>query len=110
MTFTPGFNGILTNGATPVTLVAAPAERTQRLIKKIFIHNTDTAAATVTVRHVTSGGSTFIIHVETLAAGAELTLEHLVLDATTQTITVLLGGAVSTTELSCTAHFADLAP
>ncbi len=110
MTFTPGFNGTLTNGSTPVTLVAAPAARTQRLIRKIFIHNTDDTSATVTVRHVTSGGSTFLIHQETLAAGAELTLEHLVLNATTQTITVLLAGAVNVTELSCTAHYADLGP
>ena len=110
MTFTPGFSGTLTNGTTPVTLVAAPGERTQRLIRKIFIHNSDDTGVTVTVRHVTSGGSTFLIHKEALSPGGELTLEHLVLDATTQTITVLLAGAVNTTEPSCTAHYADLAP
>ena len=110
MAFTPGFQGTLTNGTTPVTLVAAPPERTQRLVRKIFIQNADTVNAKVTVKHVTSGGSTFLIHEETLVAGSQKTLEHLVLDKSTQTITVTLGAAVTTTELSCTAHFADLGP
>ncbi len=110
MSFIPGFNGTLTNGTTPVTLVAAPPERTQRLIRKIFIQNSDTVSATVTVKHVTSGGSTFVVHEEVLLAGKQKTLEHLVLDKSTQTITVTLGGAVATTELSCTAHYADLGP
>ena len=110
MAFTPGFNGTLTTGTTPVTLVPAPPERTQRMVRKLFIQNADNNSATVTDKHVTSGGSTFILHEEVLIAGAEKTLEHIVLDASTQTVTVTLAGAVTTTELSCTAHFADLGP
>ena len=110
MAFTPGFNGTLTNGTTPVTLVPAPPERTQRMVRKLFIQNADNNSATVTVKHVTSGGSTFILHEEVLIAGAEKTLEHIVLDASSQTVTVTLAAAVTTTELSCTAHYADLGP
>ena len=110
MSFTPGFNGVFSNGTTPVTLVSAPGERTQRIIKKMLFHNTDTASVVVTVKHVRSGGSSFLLMEKTIVADADEVLENIVLDATTDTITVELGGAVSTTEISATAHYADLGP
>lgn len=54
--FTPGANDGITNGATPVTLVAAPAASTQRQVKRINVYNSDTAPATVTIR-VVSGAN-----------------------------------------------------
>ena len=47
--FTEGENDGALNGTTSVTLVAAPAASTRRLIKTIYISNTDTAAVTLTV-------------------------------------------------------------
>ena len=110
MTFTPGFSGIASNGSTPVTLVAAPAERTQRIIRKMIFHNADTVNGTVTVKHVTSGGSSFIILKQLVAPDQDAELEHIILDATTQTITAELGGAVTTTEWDFTASLGDLGP
>ncbi len=110
MTFTPCFNGIATNGTTPVTVVAAPGERTQRIVKRLIINNKDSGAVVATVKHVTSGGSSFTIASQSIASLANLELTDLILDKTTQSITVVLSGAVAATEPDCTAHFADLGP
>jgi hypothetical protein len=48
-TFTEGASDGALNGASTVTLVAAPAASTRRIIKNIYIENCDTAAVTVTV-------------------------------------------------------------
>ena len=110
MSFLPGHSGVVTNGATPVTLVAAPGERTQRMIKVINIVNLDTAAITVLVKIVTSGGSSFVILDEEIGAGETGHARDVVLDKTTDTITVQLAGAVAATEADCTATYADLSP
>ena len=110
MTFTPGFSGIVSNGATPVTLVAAPAERTQRIIRQMIFHNSDTSKGTITIKHVTSGGSSFILLQQLVDKNQSISLENIILDATTQTITAELDGAVSTTEWDLTAFLGDLGP
>ena len=69
MSFLPGHIGVATNGTTPVTVVSAPGERTQRMIKVINVVNLDTAAIVVTIKHVTSGGSSFVILKEEIGAG-----------------------------------------
>jgi len=48
-TFTEGASDGALNGASTVTLVAAPAASTRRIIKSVYIENCDTAAVTVTV-------------------------------------------------------------
>ena len=48
-TFVEGSSDGALNGTTQVTLVAAPAASTRRLIKSIYIENKDTAAVTITV-------------------------------------------------------------
>jgi hypothetical protein len=45
----PENNGV-TNNATAVTIVAAPAATTTRQVKFISVHNKDTVAATITIR------------------------------------------------------------
>ena len=52
--YTAGESSALTNGTTDVTLVAAPAASTQRVIDYIAVYNADTAPATVTVETDTS--------------------------------------------------------
>jgi hypothetical protein len=48
-TFTEGASDGALNGASTVTLVAAPAASTRRIIKSINIENCDTAAVTITI-------------------------------------------------------------
>ena len=47
--FTEGSNDGALNGTNSVTLVAAPAAATRRVVKNITIYNRDTAAVTITV-------------------------------------------------------------
>ena len=110
MSFTPGHSGVTTNGTTPVTVVPAPGERTQRMIKVISIVNLDTAAITVLLKHVTSGGPSFVILDEEIGAGETGHARDIVVDHTTDSITVELLGAVAATEADVTATYADLAP
>lgn len=53
-TFTEGASDGALNGATVVTLVAAPAASTRRIVKSIYIENCDTAAVTVTIYYNSS--------------------------------------------------------
>lgn len=50
--YTAGSADFLTNGATPVTIVAAPAAATQRIVQRINVYNADTAPITVTIQTV----------------------------------------------------------
>ena len=49
-TFVPGAGSGVSNGATAVTIIAAPAASTQRQIKYLNVFNDDTVAHTVTIR------------------------------------------------------------
>lgn len=53
--FTEGATDGVLNGASPVTLVAAPAASTRRIIKTVYIENKDTAAVTITVTYNNNG-------------------------------------------------------
>lgn len=70
-TFVPGSNSAVTNSATPVDIVAAPAASTQRQVKEVTVQNTDTAAATVTVQTV-DGANTRKNIVVTIQVGETL--------------------------------------
>lgn len=60
-----------TNNTTAVTMVAAPASGTTRLIKSISIFNKDTVAATVTVQ-INNNGTARIVWKGALAVGDNL--------------------------------------
>jgi hypothetical protein len=66
--FTEGANDGALNGTSPVTLVAAPAAATRRIVKSITIENKDTADVTVTVSYNNNGTLRTIAKV-TLAVG-----------------------------------------
>lgn len=70
-TFVPGSASALTNGATPVDIVPAPAASTQRQVKELTAQNTDTVAATVTVQTV-DGANTRSNIVVTIQSGETL--------------------------------------
>jgi hypothetical protein len=65
---TEGANDGAMNGTTPVTLVAAPAASTRRVIKTITIQNKDTAPVTITVNY-DNNGTLRQLAVVTLAVG-----------------------------------------
>jgi hypothetical protein len=50
-TYAPGCSDTQTNGATPVTAIAAPSSATQRQVKLLTVYNADTALITLTVRY-----------------------------------------------------------
>lgn len=62
-TYTPGSTLVDTNGSTDVTLVAAPAASTQRVVDEISIFNDDTATKRVTVKFDVSAVETKLIEV-----------------------------------------------
>lgn len=61
--FSPGISSTTTNNTSAVTAVSAPASSTQRQIKYITIYNSDTAAATVTVRYNDNGTTRIIVKI-----------------------------------------------
>lgn len=72
--YTPGSNDTQTNGATAVTIVAAPGASTQRHVESISVYNADTAAATVTIQ-LNNNSTLRIITKVTLQAGEQLFYE-----------------------------------
>ncbi len=73
-TFTEGSSDSALNGASDVTVVAAPAASTRRIIKSLNIQNCDTAPVTVTVIY-NNNGTQRIIDKVTLAVNDTFTLE-----------------------------------
>ena len=67
-TFTEGANDGVLNGTTAVTVVAAPAASTRRIINTITVENTDTAAVTITVGYLNTASTRTIVKV-TLQVG-----------------------------------------
>jgi len=72
--YTPGSNDTQSNGATAVTIVAAPAASTQRHVESISVYNADTAAATVTIQ-LNNNSTLRIITKVTLQAAEQLFYE-----------------------------------
>lgn len=107
MAFTEAGNDGVTNNTTPVTIVAAPDANAQRIVKTIIVFNSDTVSATVTVS-LKNGAALRTLDKQTLAAGARMALnEILVLDATTKSIEVVLDAIVTTNQLEWITAYAD---
>lgn len=99
--FTEGSSDGAFNGATPVTIVAAPAAATRRVIKNITIANIDTAPVTITLSYNDNSTLRTVVKV-TLQVGDTWTTEgtydtngNLKTSLTNQTIT--LSGIVTGT-------------
>lgn len=69
--FTPGRTVILTNGATAVAAVGAPAASAQRVIDFINFYNADTAPVTLTVQ-LDDSGTPYVLWVGSLGVGESL--------------------------------------
>ena len=106
-TQTPGGSDGTLNGATEVTLVAAPAASTVRVCKCVTIQNRDTATVTLTLRKV-SGGGTRQLWSGTLAVGDTLIWDDPVMLAdTSSSVRAVMSGAATTTNPDWTASWFD---
>ena len=109
MAFTEGANDGALNGTTEVTIVAAPASSTRRVVTTITIYNKDTAAVTVELRYKAS--STRIMAKPTLQVGDTFIFggggEVEVLDSTSKSITAVMSGAAATNNPEFTAAYGD---
>lgn len=74
-TFVAGRTVVNTNGTNAVTLVAAPASATQRVIDFLTIYNADSINATVTVRF-NANSVVYMLFKVTLAAGETLVFQE----------------------------------
>jgi len=66
--FTEGSTDLVSNGTTPVTVVAAPGASTRRVIKAISIYNADVVPVTFSLSLISAGGTRIVAKV-TLAVG-----------------------------------------
>lgn len=108
-TFTPGGNETNTNNTTAVTAVAAPSSGVIRMVNSVKVTNTDTANRHVTIR-VNKGGSLYVVRRSTaLAVAATLEARDIILDATDESVQVVLNGTVTTNQLNVVSSFVDKA-
>lgn len=107
MAFVEGGNQGAMNGTTEVTLVAAPASSTRRLVRSLVVANRDTASVTLTVQ-VAKAASRYTLWSGTLASGSTWNCDTvMVLDATDESIVAKLGGVVATTNPDFHSSYAD---
>ena len=100
----------VSNGTTDVTILAAPAASTSRTIPAggINIVNLDTADIVVTLQ-IKDDGTDRVQDIMTIAPNMSWSNDKqvLCLDATTQTLEVYLGGAVTATEADISVMYRD---
>lgn len=107
MAFTTGGDDGQTNSTTPVTVVAAPGAATERIVKTVTVKNRDTAAITVTLRKVSGGGTRELCDVTLQIDELLVWDDPIVLDDTSSSITLVLAGAVATTQGDWTSTWGD---
>ena len=108
MAFVEGGNQGSLNGTTEVTVVAAPASSTRRLVRSLIVQNRDTAAVGLSV-FMAKGASRYRIWYGSIAAGYTWVCDTvLVLDATDESIVASLGGAAATTNPDFNSAYADV--
>lgn len=109
---TPGNTITDLNGTSHVTVVAAPAASTYRVVLSLRVYNRDTAAVTPTLVEDTSGTEREYEVRTGMAAGGFwdiITIANkYVLDATTKSLKMFLGGAASTTNPVVHASWIDI--
>lgn len=74
-TLVEGSTNIALNSTTPVTLVAAPAASTRRIIKDIYVENKDTVSVVLTVMY-NNNGTTYNVEKITLSPGQSWSLQY----------------------------------
>lgn len=101
-----GYEGSL-NGTTNVEVVAAPASATRRIVKSVHFCNVDTAAKTIVL--IKKKASTeYELAREILQPGEYWTFEKTtIVDATDESLIAKMTAAVTTTNPTFDAAFAD---
>jgi hypothetical protein len=112
MAITLGSTRTQLNGATPVTVVAAPAASTVRVVLAIRLNNTDTAAITPSLTKDISGTAVQAEKEIGLAVGdtwrpVNKEKGYMFLTATTHSLLMVLGGAAATANPYCVAEWLD---
>lgn len=95
-----GNEGSLT-GTTPVTILAAPAASTQRVLPSggASVHNADTVAHDITFRKLKGATPTIVQKLAAVPAGGLAVLaKKVVLDATDESLQALTDATATTTE------------
>lgn len=111
MAFAEKANDGVTNGATDVDLVAAPAAATKRLVRYMTVYNADTTEATILVEYEHAANQRMMYRVTLQQYESWIFGEHgelLVLDDTDKSIVIHLTGVVTANELHFTTHYADV--
>lgn len=108
MPFVEASSDGVTNSTTVVVVVAAPAASTRRIVKTITVWNADTATAIIRLQFV-NGANTRVFDRQSLATLVPYVWDDpLILDSTSESIKIVLEGAVTTNQLDWTSHFADV--
>ena len=105
-----GGNDGTSNDTTPVEVVPAPASSIQRMVKSLMVENLDTVDATVTVNLI-NGVATRRISVITLSPGDLMQMNEndlVVLDTTDKSMSIVLSGATTTTQLDWCVAWMDI--
>jgi cytochrome c oxidase assembly protein Cox11 len=111
ITISPGSNHGTLDGTTPVTLVAAPSSGTTRIVLSIRIVNKDTVAHNIRVRKAVGGTDYEFSN----ALALDVDEEHVPVDreqavfltATNQSITAVMGEAVTSVNPHFVASYID---
>jgi hypothetical protein len=110
MSFTEVGGEFTTNGTTPVTVVPTPSSGHRHLLNNVHIDNTDTITRTASI-FKDKGGTPRRIGFATIITGAQYTFTKVtVLDATNESIYVVMGEADTTAAPTVDVAYADVTP
>lgn len=101
------------NGVTPVTILAAPAAATQRIVPAngIGLDNEDTAVITVTLKKLGGAVTPITLARKTLDVGDTFFYpKTIVLDGVGESLTMVLSGAIATTNPDVDVAYLDHSP
>lgn len=107
MAFTPGSNDGALNGATPVTLVAAPGAGVVRQVHWISITNKDSAAVTLTLNLINGASTRRLLKIIMAVDDNLLWNDNIILDATDESVEAVLSGAAASTNPDFVASYGD---
>lgn len=110
MAFTEVGNEVTTTGTTPVTVVPTPAASHRHILNNVHIDNVDTITRTASV-FKDKGGTPRRLGFASIVSGASYTFTKVtVLDATNESIYVVMGEADTTSAPTVDVAYADVTP
>lgn len=96
-----------TNGTTPVTLVAAPPANVRRVVVVARLNNRDTATIDARIQHAKGATDRVVASHAALPVGDSISAKTIVLDATDESLEIVLGAAPTTNQLDGVASYYD---